>query len=286
MTNAFAAPICALLLPCLVAATPPPPSPLPSAGSPVPCGYVDFIPAGPPRWVGGTAYERIKATVTFADGHRESAVFPYAWTYPNGEQTDPWSDTNLKRGEFEITLQRPPAGADESTYSRVIKYVLDHSMADGHTMLRPCPRSKDESNPVTDALQRVPVVTGEASVLRPVWLPLADRTPRDAPVKIIDAFLYHPAYGGEYHADIVHECVTFWNRSQQAVTGIRFTFTYDDDAGQLKSVQTLDRYGTFAPAPSSKGFAAAPNPSARPPTNGRTAASSFGVEKPGPATSW
>jgi hypothetical protein len=238
--------LCALLLPCLVAAAPAP-SPLPTANPSAPCGYVEFVPAGPPRWSGGTSYERIKATVTFADGHRESAVFPYVWVYPNGEQTDPWSYTNLKRPEFTVTLQRPPAGADVSTYSPLITYVLDHSTADGHTTLPSCPRSKGESSPVADPLQRAPVISSEAPVARPVWLALADRTPHDAPVTIVDAFLFHPAYGGEYRANVVHECVTFWNRSPQVVAAIRFTFTYDDDAGQLESVQTLDRFGTFGP---------------------------------------
>ena len=250
MTNAFAARFCALvMLPCLGAVTPAP-SPFPAAETPAPCGYVDFIPAGRSRWADGTAYERIKAIVTFADGHRESAEFPYLWVYPNGEQTDPWSDTSLKRPDFQVTLQRPPAGADASTYSPLIKYVLDHSTADGYTTLRSCPRSAGPSS----------VVTSEAPATRPAWLTLADWTPQDAPVKVIDAFLYHPAYGGDGGANIVHECVTFWNRSPQTVTAIRFMFTFDDDAGQLKSVQTLDRMGTFTPGAVVEGVRRGTNP--------------------------
>lgn len=257
MRNPFAAPLCALLVPCLVAVTPAP-SARPTAESSAPCGYVDFRPAGPPRWTGGTSYERIRATVTFADGHTENAEFPYVWVYPNGEETDPWSATNLKRGDFPVPLQHPPAGADVSTYPLLITYVLDHTSPDGYTTLRSCPRSAGES--YADALPRAPVVTSNAPAARPVWLTLADWTPKDAPVKMIDAFLYHPAYGGEYRANIVHECVTFWNRSPQAVTAIRFTFTYDDDAGQLKSVQTLDRTGTFEPAAVVEGVRRGSNP--------------------------
>ncbi|MBV9408498.1 MAG: hypothetical protein JO164_06720, partial [Candidatus Eremiobacteraeota bacterium] len=71
-----------------------------------PCGVVDFKPFGPPRYSNGTAYEPIQATVSFPDGHTESARFPYPWVYPNGEQNDPWSDTNLRKGDFRIVLQQ------------------------------------------------------------------------------------------------------------------------------------------------------------------------------------
>ena len=96
-----------VLLPSFGAAAPdatPAPSP---AASAVPCGDVTFAPMGPPRFVNGTAYERIKTMVSFSDDHTETAEFPYYWIYPNGEQTDPWSSTNLRRSDFVTTMQSP-----------------------------------------------------------------------------------------------------------------------------------------------------------------------------------
>jgi hypothetical protein len=106
-----------------------------------PCGYVDFKPTGPPTYRDGTAYEPVEATVTFPDGHQESASFPYKWVYPNGEQTDPWSDTNLKKGNFSIAMQMPPAGTDPATYPSLIQYIMRHTGPDGLTDLPPCPKS-------------------------------------------------------------------------------------------------------------------------------------------------
>ncbi|HEV3086834.1 MAG TPA: hypothetical protein VGX96_06365 [Candidatus Elarobacter sp.] len=107
-----------------------------------PCGFVDFKPTGAPHYSNGTAYEPISATVTFPDGHRESAIFPYKWVYPNGEQTDPWSDTNLKKGDFPITLQTPPPGSNVSSFPDLIQYILKHSNAEGYTDLPDCPKSR------------------------------------------------------------------------------------------------------------------------------------------------
>ncbi len=105
-----------------------------------PCGFVDFKPYAAPRYSGGTAYEPVQAVVTFPDGHQESARFPYPWIYPNGEQNDPWSDTNLKKGDFDITLQTPPPGADTSSFPPLVQYILKHSNPQGYTLLPKCPR--------------------------------------------------------------------------------------------------------------------------------------------------
>ncbi|MBV8579283.1 MAG: hypothetical protein JOZ86_01450 [Candidatus Eremiobacteraeota bacterium] len=107
-----------------------------------PCGFVDFEPYAAPTYRNGTAYEPMSAKVTFPDGHQESARFPYPWIYPNGEQNDPWSDTNLKKGEFEIPLQTPPPGADVSTYPPLIQYILTHSNSQGLTLLPKCPNGR------------------------------------------------------------------------------------------------------------------------------------------------
>jgi hypothetical protein len=107
--------------------------------APSECGVVEFVPAAAPQLVGNTTEERIKATVTFSDGHRESAIFPYRWIYPNGEVTDPWSNTNLRHADFLVTMQLPPPGTDTSAYPPLIRYVLAHTNASGYTILKDCP---------------------------------------------------------------------------------------------------------------------------------------------------
>jgi hypothetical protein len=108
-----------------------------------PCGIVEFKPTAAPKYSSdGTASEPVEATVTFPDGHREAARFPYPWIYPNGEQTDPWSNTNLKDPNFVTTLRFPPAGSDTSTYPPLIQYILKHTDSQGYTNLQPCPQSR------------------------------------------------------------------------------------------------------------------------------------------------
>jgi hypothetical protein len=124
------------LLPSFGAANTPPPRP--AATPAMPCGAVSFIPNGPPRYAAGTMTETIKVTVSFRDGHEETAVFPYPWVYPNFEETDPWSPTNIKRGDFPVPIQRPPPGTDMSKLPLLIAYVLD---AAGLTDLKDCPRT-------------------------------------------------------------------------------------------------------------------------------------------------
>jgi hypothetical protein len=107
-----------------------------------PCGFVDFRPHGAPRYSNGTATETIRATVTFPDGHTETAEFPYKWIYPNGEQSDPWSDTNLKKPDSPINLQMPPPGSDINSYPPLIQYIIRHSDAGGFTDLPACPKNR------------------------------------------------------------------------------------------------------------------------------------------------
>ena len=106
-----------------------------------PCGIVEFRPTAAPRYSNGTAYEPVQATVSFPDGHTESARFPYPWIYPNGEQTDPWSDTNLKNPNFVTTLHFPPPGTDMSTFPDLIKYIIKHTDPGGYTDLPDCPKA-------------------------------------------------------------------------------------------------------------------------------------------------
>jgi hypothetical protein len=107
-----------------------------------PCGVVYFLPTGAPRYSNGTAFEPMQATVTFPDGHRESARFPYPWVYPNGEQTDPWSETNGKNPNFIATLHFPPPGTDTSTFPPLIQYIISHTDPGGYTNLQPCPQDR------------------------------------------------------------------------------------------------------------------------------------------------
>jgi hypothetical protein len=107
-----------------------------------PCGFVSFIPHGAPRYNNGTATETVRATVSFPDGHTETAEFPYKWVYPNGEQNDPWSNTNLKRDpNGDTAMQPPPPGADVAGYPPLIRYIISHTNSSGYTLLEPCPRA-------------------------------------------------------------------------------------------------------------------------------------------------
>ncbi|MFN2460680.1 MAG: hypothetical protein ABR591_08340 [Candidatus Velthaea sp.] len=109
-----------------------------------PCGSVTFNIKGAPRYVAGTAYENVSATVQFPDGHSETAFFPYKWAYPDGERTDPWSSTNLREhpgDDYEIAAQLPPPGSDTSGFPSVILYILQHTGPDGRTNLGPCPNA-------------------------------------------------------------------------------------------------------------------------------------------------
>lgn len=105
-----------------------------------PCGFVDFVPHDAPHYSNGTASERVFATVSFPDGHKETAEFPYRWIYPNGEQNDPWSTTNLKRPDYTISLQPPPPGANVANYPPLIQYIIKHTGPDGLTDLPECPK--------------------------------------------------------------------------------------------------------------------------------------------------
>ena len=104
-----------------------------------PCGVVEFLPYSAPKYSNGTAYEPMEAKVTFPDGHRETARFPYPWIYPDGEHTDPWSDTNLKDSTAPALLRFPPPGTDTSTFPPLIQYILSHTDPQGYTNLVPCP---------------------------------------------------------------------------------------------------------------------------------------------------
>jgi len=104
-----------------------------------PCGEVLFNVRGAPAYHNGAATERITATVQFPDGHTETDTFPYTWTYQDGERDDPWSSTNLANHNLQVRLIFPPPGTDTTSFPPLIKYILDHSRANGTTVLEDCP---------------------------------------------------------------------------------------------------------------------------------------------------
>ena len=196
-------------------------SPSTSAASPGPCGYVEFLPVGPPRYSGTTVYERIRATVAFADGHRESEIVPYPWVYPDGERTDPWSVTNLKRPSMTVVFQPPPPDFARAGLPPLIAYIVAHTTPDGHTDLRACP---------------TPPPNGRLSVEIPAAARLDART-----------FSHRPASGVLPPAS-VDECIWFTNRAPIAVVRVVFALRYADAGGRtIGEPLSIEVRGRFEP---------------------------------------
>lgn len=106
-----------------------------------PCGSVDLIPFQSPDHVGSTTFEHVNATVTFPDGHQQSDDFPYRWSYTDAA-ADPWSAQNMPNPNFITRVQLPPPGTNTSRFPELIRYILDHTRADGTTILQECPRQR------------------------------------------------------------------------------------------------------------------------------------------------
>ena len=104
-----------------------------------PCGYVEFIPHAEPDYdkSSGAFRETIRMTVHYPDGHVDSTNLDWKWYYPS-EAADPWSAQNLKNPNFPTTFQRPPPDKTASE-PPVVQYVMQHSTADGYTLLKECP---------------------------------------------------------------------------------------------------------------------------------------------------
>jgi hypothetical protein len=201
--------------------------------TPIPCGFVDFRPVGPPRYEAGIAYERIRATLHFQDGHTESAAFPYYWVYPNAEQTDPWSATNLKRVDLSVTLQFPPALFDRSTLEPVLAFLIAHTDALGYTTLKDC---------------RAVPTPGPAGGLAVLGRPA---TPNIEPSARLGARIYYlPHTASRDTLDSkswVEVCATIVNRAPKPARRIRFIFEYADASGREIGWDELEVSGTFAP---------------------------------------
>jgi hypothetical protein len=103
-----------------------------------PCGHVGFNTVAT-AFTNGKWYETISVYVEYADGHQESAKFPYPWVY-NSDRADPWSVQNLRdHPNMAIPAQTPPPGVDMSAADPVVKYVLVHTTPEGKTLLPLCP---------------------------------------------------------------------------------------------------------------------------------------------------
>ncbi|HEX3550432.1 MAG TPA: hypothetical protein VHT53_08655 [Candidatus Elarobacter sp.] len=203
------------------------PSPAPTAP---PCGYVNFIPVAPARYVAGTAYERMRMRVGFPDGHTESMVLPYPWIYPDGERNDPWSITNLRdHPNATVAFQFPPANYDRNAAFPLLAYVLAHTSANGQTTLSDCKPARSKA------------------VLPPSYAHVHIRetalVDAGAQLDVIPFDAWEAAANG---ATRVKQCVMFTNRSDRTVQSVRFTFRYVTATGAPISSGTLDVTGPYA----------------------------------------
>ena len=218
----------------------PAPAPRPATSLAAPCGFVTFVPTGAPRVTAGTMMERVRATVAFADGHTETATFPYLWVYPNGEQTDPWSYTNLKNDSGAVAMQLPPPGTDEKVLPPLIAYIVAHTDAAGMTTFVDCKPHKSGA-PLASVGRIQPMPTA------PELLRFVDESPPDSPVAILEATV--SSIGAPEHRipGVVQQCVTFENRAPKAVARVRIGFTYRADHDKLAVTHALSSVRPLAP---------------------------------------
>ena len=223
------------------------------------CADVEYYQAGLTRIEAGTAYEAIRAVLTFADGHREQALFPYPWVYANAYATDPWTAAPPPKGAVyvRVAVQRPPAGFDLSTLPPQIALVLAHTDERGFVDLPGC---SGAAPPMT-----------ESDLNRILWRS-ADRNTAAAQIEITRKYFYYgteylprsslSGYAGPYTYD--GECVSFVNRAPRTATRVRFVFTYLGTTGTVLGSDPLERRGSFAPNVLIEGLREGLNPNAIP----------------------
>ena len=85
-------------------------------------------------------------SVHFADGSAQSMLLDYPWYYAS-EADNPWSDRNLHDPDFPTRFQAPPSDKLDAE-PQLVRYVMEHSTADGATLLGDCP-----AMPATPAAQ-------------------------------------------------------------------------------------------------------------------------------------
>ncbi|MGA2760081.1 MAG: hypothetical protein ABSF08_07170 [Candidatus Cybelea sp.] len=112
-----------------------------------PCGFVEFSDPHGSAFDARTRgfYVDIRMQVHFADGTSQSLVLDYPWYYPS-ESANPWSNQNLRNQNFPTRFQPPPA-ANIAAEPALVRYVMEHSTADGMTLLRDCPQATPNPPP-------------------------------------------------------------------------------------------------------------------------------------------
>jgi len=111
-----------------------------------PCGFVEFSDPHGSSFDARTRgfYVDIRMRVHFADGTSQSVVLDYPWYY-SSEAVNPWSDQNLRDPSFPTRFQPPPSSKLGSE-PELVRYVIDHSTADGVTLLHDCPSPMPSSS--------------------------------------------------------------------------------------------------------------------------------------------
>jgi hypothetical protein len=109
------------------------------AGGAQPCGFVTFSDPEGSRYDAATGgfYVTIAMTVHYSNGGTASIALDYQWYYPS-EAANPWSRRNRDNPNFPTTFQQPPPDKRDAEPS-IVRYVMDHTSADGYTLLKECP---------------------------------------------------------------------------------------------------------------------------------------------------
>lgn len=110
-----------------------------SGGAPAahePCGEVDFSPNGNPTTDRtGRIWEYVALIVHFPDGSEQSVDLDYPFYYPSEDQ-DPFIKGH---DNIPATFQFPPTNQAPSEPA-LVQYVVQHTSADGYTLLKDCPK--------------------------------------------------------------------------------------------------------------------------------------------------
>jgi hypothetical protein len=112
-----------------------------AASATEPCGFVTFSDPHGSQYDARTRGFNvdIRMSVHFADGSSQSLILDYPWYYAS-EAVNPWSAQNLRESDFPTRFQPPPPGKIDEEPA-LVRYVADHSTADGMTLLKDCPTS-------------------------------------------------------------------------------------------------------------------------------------------------
>lgn len=104
-----------------------------------PCGFVTFSDPEGSRYDAATGgfYVTIAMTVHYANGDTASIALDYQWYYPS-EAANPWSRRNRDDPNFPTTFQQPPPDKRDAE-PPLVRYVMEHTSADGYTLLKACP---------------------------------------------------------------------------------------------------------------------------------------------------